>query len=234
MRSCTRRLVVQLVVPAPELLAAGDAVHRLLHLAAQRRRPDQPDLQLGGAQLGQVARVVAEAGQQHGRVGAVVGDQVAAAAVLGGEQALAQGKDHVLLVVVPGLQALEVAVEPARRARQAGVVGVVVEVGRDQAELGAIGIALVLAFAAEQVVVHPQVHRRRGLAQAAVAAFAGQGRGGQQEQGAGQGRVQVPERHGHGGFPVRPWPSGGAARGEHAPNAVLRPRPAWVRLPSAR
>ena len=64
----------------------------VLDLFTERRRPDHPQPQLGGAQPVALARVVAEAQQQRGGVGAVVGDQVRAVPVGRGVQELADAE----------------------------------------------------------------------------------------------------------------------------------------------
>ncbi|MNI70213.1 hypothetical protein D3C73_1260130 [compost metagenome] len=89
------------------------------------------------------------------------------------------------------MQCFQVAVHPARQARQARVIGVVHQVGRDQGQLGAIGVALVLVAAAEQVVVDAEIDLRRMLAHRVRAALfgclGGKGEGGGQQAGQPEG-----------------------------------------------
>ena len=155
------RFVVQLVVPALEFLVAQQVVHRVLHLLALCPGADHAHRQQGGLQAVAAAGVVAEAGHKHAGVGAVILDQILAAEIGGREDALGQAEDHVLLFELARVQALQVAVHPARHPRQAGIVGVVHQVGRYQGQLGAVGVALVLVLAAEQVVVDAEIDLRR-------------------------------------------------------------------------
>jgi hypothetical protein len=96
------RLVVQLVVPALEFLAARDLVHQILRLPALRRWPQHAELQLGGMEAVLVAPVVTHRSQQQGRIRAVVADEVAPGRVLRREQPLREGDHHVFLREAPG------------------------------------------------------------------------------------------------------------------------------------
>src|SRR5690606_9898465 len=90
------RLVVQLVVPALELVAARDLVHAVLYGLSQGGGTDDADAQVRGVQGVARTGVEAEAGQQGGGVGPVVFDEVAAGIVQRREQGVGEGYDHVL------------------------------------------------------------------------------------------------------------------------------------------
>lgn len=70
---------------------------------------------------------------------------------------LPQAHRHVLFVEAVRLQPGEVAVQAAHDVRQAGIITVVDQVGRDPADEKPVRIALVLSHAAEHVVVDAQV-----------------------------------------------------------------------------
>lgn len=182
-----QRLVVQLVVPALEFLVAQRVVDGVLRFLRERPRANHADLQLRGTQVRVVTRVVAEAGEQDARVRAVVRNHVAAGVVGRGKDRLADREHHVLLIELARMQAFQIAVDPARSARQTRVVGVVDQIRRNQRQQRAVGIALVLVFATEQVVVDPEIHRRRRTTQSAGIALVGRQRGQRQ---AGEGKQQ--------------------------------------------
>ncbi|MNV19342.1 hypothetical protein D3C71_1102020 [compost metagenome] len=174
-------------------------MHRVLHFLALRPRPHHAQRQLGGLQPVTAAGVVAEAADQHARVGTVVLDQVLAGEIGGGKDALGQAEDHVLLFELARVQPLQVPVDPARQPRQAGVVGVVHQVGRNQGDLCTVGVALVLVGAAEQVVVHTEIDLRRMLAHRVRSTLVGGlDRRGDERQDAGEcGRQRIGlQRHG--------------------------------------
>ncbi len=193
-----QRLVVQLVVPALEFLVPERIVDRILRFLRKRPRTDNADLQLRGAQVRIVTRVVAEARQQDARIRAVVRDDVAAGVIGRGEDRLADREHHVLLIEFARVQPLQIAVDPPRSPRQARVVGVIDQVRRHQRQHRTVGIALVLIFAAEQVVIDTEVHRRRRAPKAAgIALIRRQGRqrqpGKRKQQGS---RQRARSKHG--------------------------------------
>ncbi len=183
-----QRLVVQLVVPALEFLVAQHFVPGILHLLALCPRADHAQRQLGGLQAVAAARIETEVCDQYAGVRTVVLDQVPAAEIGRGEDALADAEDHVLLFEPARMQPFQVLVHPARHARQAGVVGVVDQIGRDQGQQRTVGVALVLVAATKQVVVNAEVDLRRVVAHRVRATLFGRlgGKGEGRGQQAGQ------------------------------------------------
>ncbi len=186
-----QRLVVQLVVPALEFLVAQHFVHGILHLLALCPRANHAQRQLGGLQAVAAARIETEVCDQYAGVRAVVLDQVPAAEIGRGEDALADAEDHVLLFELARMQPFQVLVHPAGHAWQAGVVGVIDQIGRDQGQQCTIGIALVLVAAAEQVVVNAEIDLRRVVAHRVRATLfgrlGGEGEGSSQQAGQPEG-----------------------------------------------
>ena len=76
-----------------------------------------------------------------------------------------------MLLELAGMQALQALIHPARKAWQTGVVGVVLQVRRYQGKHRAIGIALVLLGAAQQVIVDAEIDCRRVIAQGTLCAL---------------------------------------------------------------
>ncbi|KAG1251349.1 hypothetical protein G6F65_018397 [Rhizopus arrhizus] len=127
----------------------------------------------------------------HAGIRSIILDQVAAGRIGRGEDALADAEDHVLLLEPARVQAFQVLVHPARHARQAGVIGVVDQVRRDQGQLGAVGVALVLVAATEQVVVDADVDLWRVVAHriraASFGGLGGKGEGSGKQAGQPEG-----------------------------------------------
>src|SRR3546814_17791154 len=97
-----------------------------------------------------VAGGLTGAGRERGGIRAGVLDQVRARVVGRRVDRLAEADHHVLLLEPVRSEPLEMAVEPARRTRQAGVVRVIDQIRRHQGEREAVDVALILLFGAEQ------------------------------------------------------------------------------------
>ncbi|MNV14952.1 hypothetical protein D3C71_1056510 [compost metagenome] len=81
-------------------------------------------------------------------------------------------------------------VHPAREARQAGVVGVVLQVRRNQGEHRAVAVALVLLGAAEQIVVDAEIDRGRVVVQCALGTLSRRLRRGDEVRAGGERQGQ--------------------------------------------
>src|SRR5690606_18379595 len=194
------QFVADLVVPALELVHADDPVPAVLHLFAARGRSDHAQAQQAGVQVVAGAGVVAEAEQEGADVGPVVGDQVGTRVVGGGEQRVAEGEHHVLLFEIATVYPAQVAVEPAGGPGQAGVARVVRQVGRDQGEHQAVAVSLVLAGAAEKIVVRTHVDDGTPAIHAALVASRHSGRREYRQGDQEEGRQQAGRRwHGRDG-----------------------------------
>ncbi|BAN35634.1 hypothetical protein SCD_n01823 [Sulfuricella denitrificans skB26] len=126
-----------------------------LVLPRQRGWTDHAEVDFDRVHLTRITGIVAQPQVEPAGIGPVVEDRVGSVAVARGEHRLSSRNHHVARGVSARMQGFEDLIQLSYPVRQTGVVGIVLEVGRNPGKLDAIGVAIVGAV--EQVVLEIEI-----------------------------------------------------------------------------